>query len=124
MMNMNMRESDEHLYPDVYNQFAPIADQLIRDMEKNHGDIYLNEDLLQQMIDEAINRVGADIPVSDGMATEEAVPTIYQYGRGRPHGGYNHGHWRNYNRGALSDIFRILFLQQIFGRRRPCWRCR
>ena len=124
MMNMNMRESDEHLYPDVYNQFAPIADQLIRDMEKNHGDIYLNEDLLRQMIDEAIKRAEADAPVSTDEATDEAVPTIYNFGRRQQknHGG--HGHWSNYNRGALSDIFRILFLQQIFGRRRPCWRCR
>ena len=124
---MNMRDNrdnnDENLYPDVYKTFAPIADQLIRDMEKNHGDIYLNEDLLQQMIDEAIKRAEADTPVSADAPTEEAIPTLYSYGGRR--GGYGrHGHWSNYNRGALDDIFRILFLQQIFGRRRPYWRWR
>ena len=122
--NADIRGSDEHLYPDVYKKFAPVADQLIRDMEKQHGDIFLNEELLQQMIEEAIRRAEADSPVSADAATEEAVPTIYNYGRGRPHGGYGHGHWRGYDRGALSDIFKILFLQQIFGRRRPNWRWR
>ena len=120
MMNMNMRESDEHLYPDVYKKFAPITDQLIKDMEKNHGEIYLNEDLLRQMTDEAIRRTETDAPASAD-TLGEAVPTIYEFGGGRHHG---YGGWRGYDRGALSDIFRILFLQQIFGRRRPRWRWR
>jgi len=122
------------LYPEVYEKFAPIADQLIRDMEKQHGDIILNEDLLRQMIDEAIRRT--ELETSADMPTEEAVSVLYQVGR-RPnnhsnrqhnHGGgshgHHHGHWSSYNHGALNDIFRILFLQQLFGRRRPNWRVR
>ena len=146
-MNRNTHDSDEHLYPEVYKKLAPVAEQLIRDMEKQHGDIYMTEDLLRQMIDEAIRRAELDMPVSADVATEEAIPVLYQLGR-RPtqtggHGHHNHhghhgqhhghhghshhrhgGHWRNYDRSALSDIFNILFLQQIFGRRRPHWRWR
>ena len=126
----NIRATDEHLYPEVYNKFAPVAEQLIRDMEKNQGDIYLTEDLLRQMTDEAIKRAEADLPAEAVQTeadaeTEDAVPVIYQYGgRGRPGGGHRGGRWRGYDRGALDDIFRILFLQQIFGRRRPHWRWR
>jgi len=143
-----MRETEDHLYPEVYQRFAPIAEQLIREMEKQHGgSIFLNENLLQQMIDEAIRR--ADLPTAQAAVPtgvfpagseeavvpagseapaefEEAVPVLYELGRNR--GGHNrrHGgsHWHRYDRGALSDIFRILFLQQIFGRRRPHWRYR
>ena len=142
-MNKNTRESDEHLYPEVYKKLAPVAEQLIRDMEKQHGDIYMTEDLLRQMVDEAIRRAEldtpADVPASADVPAEEAVPVLYQLGRRPQAGGHGHhnqhghhgghhgqhgGHWRNYDRGALSDIFNILFLQQIFGRRRPHWRWR
>ena len=141
-MNKNTHDSDERLYPEVYKKFAPVAEQLIRDMEKQHGDIYMTDELLRQMIDEAIRRaeldMPADVPASADVPTAEAVPVLYQLGRrpaqtggqqhshhgGGHHGHHGHGHWRNYDRGALSDIFSILFLQQIFGRRRPHWRWR
>ena len=123
--NMLIHESEDHLYPEIYTTFAPVADQLIRDMEKQHGDIFLTEDLLREMINEAIRRTEVEAPAAiptEAEITEDAIPTLYEFGRGRPRG--NRGHWRRYDRGALDDIFRILFLQQIFGRRRPHWRCR
>jgi hypothetical protein len=118
--NMNMRDNDDHLYPEVYHHFAPVADQLIKDMETRHGEIYLNEDLLQQMIDEAIRRsnINENMP-NMPIPKDDAVPTFHEFGGGRGRGG-----WRGYDRGALSDIYRILFLQSLFGRRRPFWRWR
>ena len=129
MINMNnIQENDDRFYPEIYRHFAPVADQLIRDMEKNHGDIFLNEDLLQQMIDEAIRRAEADAPASAEAEEEleDAIPTIYSFGggRGRGRGGRRGGGWRGYGRGALDDIFRILLLQQIIGGRRSNWRWR
>ena len=118
------RDSEEYMYPEVYRKFAPIADRMIRDMEKQYGDIILSEDILQQMSDEAVRRAGAgaDMPpqfTPKTLKTDDAIPAVNMYGmydRGR--GGR---HWSDYDRGALSDIFKILFLQQIFGRRRPRW---
>jgi hypothetical protein len=122
--NMNMYENEDYMYPEVYQKFAPVADQLIRDMERQHGShIYLNEDLLNQMTDEAIKRTNMDVPVSAMDAADDVVPVMYEFGRGRSRHGHGGG-WRHYDRGALSDIYRILLLQSIFGRRRPFWRWR
>jgi len=125
MSNMsNMpRENEEFLYPEVYRRLAPICDQLIKEMENKYGNIYLSEDLLNQMSDEAIRRSGMDNTEADPYSKRDgdAVPTIREFGR---HDGYGRDRWRNYDRGALSDIAGILFLNQIFGRRRPFWRWR
>ena len=136
--NQNMPyENEDLMYPEVYHKFAPIADQLLRDMERQYGDIYLNEDLLNQMVEEAIRRTGMDpmpmqqsAPASAGQ-DGDAVPAMNDFGR---HGnrdrdrdkdrGRDRDRWRRYDRGAVSDIYRILLLQQIFGRRRPRWRWR
>ena len=132
----NMRETEmniENLYPEIYIKFAPIAEQLIKDMERQSGNIHLTEALLQEMTDEAIRRAetGAVIPAGADASDSpdlnlEAVPVLYQFGANRDghHGGFNRPHWHGYDRGVFSDIFRILFLQQIFGRRRPNWRPR
>jgi len=124
--NMNLtgipRDAEDSMYPEIYHRFMPVVDQLIKDMEKKYGEIYLTEDLLKQMTDEAIRRSGIDaapIPV-DNMTDADAVPTFNEFEHGRRGG----GNWRRYDRGAFSDIFRILLLQQLFGRRRSCWRCR
>ena len=120
------RDTEESMYPEVYHKFMPVADQLIKEMEKKYGEIYLTDDLLNQMTDEAMRRSGmnaADPSPSDTrdmwMGNGDVMPAIYEFGRGR-RGGY----WRNYDRDALSDIYRILLLQQLFGRRRPYWRYR
>jgi len=127
--NMNMPnmpfDTEEFLYPEVYQRFSPVVDQLIRDMERQHGDMVLNEDLLNQMVEEAIRRSGMDR--MENMPADahdsDAIPTINEFGR---HGGRDRDRdrdrWRRYDRGALSDIYRILILQQLFGRRRPRWR--
>ncbi|MCL1859554.1 MAG: hypothetical protein FWF92_10035 [Oscillospiraceae bacterium] len=127
--NMNMpHETEEHMYPEVYKTFAPICDQMIKEMEHKYGNIYLSEELLNQMTDEAIRRSGMDDNYKNNMDPDpyskkdgDAVQTIYEFGR---HGGYGRDHWRRYDRGALSDIAGILFLNRIFGRRRPFWRWR
>ena len=140
-MNMNFNQnnisfdSEDFMFPEVYNIFFPIVDQLIRDMERQRGEIYLTEDLLNQMVEEAIRRSGVDnIPSSANTDETDAVPTINMnmgdFGRGRPGGNRDRDRdrdrdrWRRYDRGALSDLYRILLLQQIFGRRRPRWRWR
>ena len=142
-MNVNSvplpRETEEYMYPEVYQKFMPVVEQIIKEMEKQYGNIYLNEDLLNKMIDEAIKRagIGANVPsqpqpqfpspyavkdsVSDDMKDGDTIPTFNEFGG---HGRRGGGHWRGYDRGALSDIYRILFLQSIFGRRRPFWRWR
>ena len=124
-------DSEDFMYPEVYHQFAPVVEQLLRDMERQHGDILLNEDLLNQMVEEAIRRTGMDMPSpSAPVSTDQdgdAVPAIAEFGRngGRDRDrGRDRNRWRRYDRGALSDIYRILILQQIFGRRRPRWRWR
>ena len=126
-------DNEEFMYPDVYHKFAPIVEQLIRDMERQHGDIVLNEDLLNQMVEEAIRRSGTDMPPLTVSAEQDgdAVSTMAEFGR---HGGRDRDRdrdrgrdrdrWKRYDRGALSDIYRILILQQLFGRRRPRWRWR
>ena len=120
-MNNNMAEN---MYPEVYNHFAPIADSVIKDIEKQYGgDIHIDENMLNQMVEEAIRRSAINDNIS---AKEDAVPVIYQhnsrYGHGYNGKGKNQNHWRNYDRSSLSDIYRILLLQQLFGRRRPRWR--
>jgi len=124
MSNMP-RENEDHLYPEVHQRFAPIVDQLISDMERQYGEIYLTEDLLNQMIEELHRRSGMDnMPASSyDTQDEEAIQTMHEIGR---HGGRDRGRdrWRRYDRSALSDIFGILILQQLFGRRRPRWRWR
>lgn len=129
-MTLDNRVSEDYMYPEVYHKFAPVADQIIKDMEKKYGDIYMSEDMLNQMVEEAIRRSGADnmneMPynanANDGDKDGEAIPTMRRYG-GRHYGHFHGGDgWRYYDRGALSDIFSILFLNQIFGRRRHNWR--
>ena len=130
MNNMNFNgvspesDTEDFMYPEVYHHFAPVADQIIKEMERQYGDIYLTEDLLNKMTDEAIRRSGFDpaspVSSSSGVKNGEAIPVMSNFGYGR-HGG---GNWRGYDRGAVSDIFRILLLQQIFGGRRPRWRRR
>ena len=131
-MNNMQFNTEESMYPEAYHKIAPIVDQLIREMERQHGDIFLNEDLLNQMVEEAMRRSGMDsMPSSSGAAgvsaeqDGDAVPTINEFGR---HGGRDRhrdrDRDRNRDRDAFSDIFRILFLQQLFGRRRPRWRWR
>jgi len=126
-LNQNMQfDNDDFMYPDVYLKFFPIAEQLIRDMERKYGDIFLDEDLLNQMVEEAIRRTGADIPsnpVSSGQ-DGDAVPTMNDFGRHGGNRGRDRDRWRRYDRSALSDIYRILILQQLFGKRRPRWRWR
>ena len=155
----NISETDTHLFPEIYGTLVPVVEQLIAEMEK-HGDIYLTEELLYEMIDEAIRRAGLDFDVEpDIMPTaddsqfhavsqierEEAVPVLYQFGRSpntRP--GHNTNHHRHkprhhhnhhrppsrprprhhHNRNTVSDVLRILFLQQILGGARPHWHCR
>jgi len=128
MNNMNYNDvsntnSDtaEDMYPEVYHKLIPVVDQIIKEMERKSGNIYLTPDLLNQMTDEASNRFGTDAvtPVQNDMNTD-AIPTMREFRPVRYGGGY----WRGYDRGALSDIAKILFLQQIFGRRRPYWRWR
>ncbi|MCL2096435.1 MAG: hypothetical protein FWH10_05960 [Oscillospiraceae bacterium] len=158
----------QFMYPEVHDKFYPVVEQILRDMEqRNNGEIYLSEDMLNQMVEDAMARSGVnrnpirhvypydnnygvnetdmqemhemqDMRTSGEAMTEtgedgEAVQTIAGYGRrggpghirgGYRPGGYYAGGWRNYDRGALSDIFRILFLQELFGRRRPNWRWR
>ncbi|MCL2775780.1 MAG: hypothetical protein FWD71_20900 [Oscillospiraceae bacterium] len=112
------RETEEYMYPEVYHTFFPITEQVMKEMERQYGDVVLSDDMLQQMTEEAIRRAGVgaamptQIPAKDG----DAIPTFYDFRDG--------GSWRGYDRSALSDIARILFLQQIFGRRRPRWRWR
>jgi hypothetical protein len=121
-------DTEDFMYPEIYQTFAPIVEQLIRDMERQYGDIYLTEDLLNQMVDEAIHRAGIENMPSAPVSTDqdgEAIQTINEFGR---HGGRDRGRdrdrWRRYDRSALSDIYRILILQQVFGRRRPRWKWR
>ena len=109
-INNNMSETDMHLFPEIYGTLAPIVEQLIADMEK-HGEIYLTEELLYEMIDEAIRRAGLDFDVEPDimptendsqfhavsqMEREEAVPVLYQFGRTtntRPwHNNHNNRH--------------------------------
>ena len=139
MSNMNFpvnipnmrRDTEDDMYPEVYNKFFPITDKIINDMEMQYGDVDLNEDLLNQMVEEAIRRSGMDdMNGNDNMPTMpydikdgRAVQTIANPDR-RPGGGRDRNRWRRYDRDALSDIFRILFLQQIFGNRRRNWRRR
>ena len=145
-----------NLYPEIYRQFAPFTEQLIREMEKQHNNINLTDELLAEMIDEVIRRVDAEseaVPVIPVMADTadlgnmemggdtldipqgDAIQVMYRMGggtaaRGHGHHGSHHGHrhghrhhgCRHGNCGHVSDILRILFLQQIFGRRRPHWR--
>jgi len=136
----NNYNSYNSMYPEVYHQFMPVAEQVIRDMESRHGDnIYLNnsnnpgnlnnsnemqinEDMLNQMVNEAIRR-SANMP-PNANANAASVPTITMMDYGRDHDyGHGHGHdpdpphWSGYGRSALSDIYRILLLQQLFGGR-------
>lgn len=135
MSNMP-RDNKDYMYPEIYNKFAPVIEQVIRDMEKQHGEIYMTEEMLNQMVDEAIRRSGMDNMTDmnnmndmNDMPGEEAVPAM-NYGRhrgGRYYGRHGHGYgyydgWQYYDRDALSDIYRILFLQRIFGNRRHNWR--
>jgi len=130
--NMNTpnipRENEEYMYPEIYHKLAPITHRLIKDMEKQHGDanIYLNEDLLNGMVEEAIRRSGISNMNTQSMEyddmDDEAVPTIA--GQGIRHNRYDRSRRRYYDRDALSDIARILFLQELFGRRRHNWRWR
>ena len=130
--NMNMpniqRDTEEFLYPEVFQIFGPIVDQLLRDMERQYGEIYLSEDLLNQMADEAIRRSGIDNnmqPVSNAdMDDSDAVQTMAMNNLRHDRRCRDRGCWRRYDRSALSDIYKILILQQIFGRRRPNWRWR
>jgi len=123
-MSSMPRDFEDYMYPEIYQKLSPVCDRLIRDMEKQYGHIYLNEDLLSQMSDEAIRRLG----ISGTSETEDsrkektdAIPTIRGFDR---HDGYGRGRWRHYDRPALSDIAGILILNQIFGRRRPYCRWR
>lgn len=115
-------DTEDYLYPEIYHQMMPMIDQMIKDMEKKYGEIYLTEDLMKQITDEAIRRSGIDTTIQPpfDMKEDDAIMTINEFGHGR------HGrHHRNFhNRDSFSDIFRILFLQQLFGRRRPRWRWR
>jgi len=129
--NMNMpnmpRDTEEYMYPEVYQQFFPVIEQLIKEMEQQYGDIYLSEDLLDQMIEEAIRRSGLENiqPSSNDIPDGDAVQTMNEFNRyGGRDRGRDRNRWKRYDRSALSDIYRILILQQLFGRRRPRWRCR
>ena len=124
--NMNMpHESDDFMYPEVYRHLSPICDQIIKEMENKYGNIYLTDDLLNQMAEEAIRRSEMDrtdrMDKPDNMnnMNMDSVQTFHEFS-----GRYGRDHWRRYDRGALSDIAGILFLNQIFGRRRPFWRWR
>jgi len=126
--NMNMpRESEEFMYPEVYHKIAPHCDQIIKEMENKYGNIYLNNDLLSQMTDEAIHRSGMCEDEMDKMDKADppgdSMPTILDFGRP---GRFDRDHFRRrrFDRDGLSDVARILFLQQIFGRSRPFWRWR
>jgi len=116
--NMNMsnmpRENEDDMYPEVYRKLAPICDQLIKEMENKYGNIYLSEDLLNQMKNEAIRRMGMD-------ENGDSIPTMREFGR---RDDFDRHHFRHYDRSVLSDIAGILFLNRIFGRRRPYWRWR
>jgi len=110
-MNHAMPETGARLYPEIYGMLAPIVEQLIAEME-NYGEIYLTDELLYEMIDEAIRRAGLEFDVELHTADdefhevsismeerEEAVPVLYQFGRstgGQQHGG--HGHQGHNNR--------------------------
>jgi len=124
--------AEEYMYPEIYRHFAPIADRLIQEMEIRHGEIYLTEELLNDMVEEAIRRSGIDNqqnmpadPYDDmDMPDEDAMPVMRDFRRGGSgrRRGYGRGGWRRYDRSAISDLYRILLLQQIFGRRRHSWR--
>ena len=130
--------TEEFMYPEVYKNLHPHCHQIITDMEKQYGNIYLTEDLLNQMTDEAIRRSGMmeenmpdNMSNMDNMGMEPmpysakdddppaAIPTARQF---RRHSGYGRGRPRRFfDYDGLSDIAKILFLQEIFGRRRPYW---
>ena len=129
--NMNSANSinstEDFMYPEVYHKFMPIIDQIIKEMERQHGNIYLSEDLLHQMSDEVIRRSGMGMGTGIDMPQpiqqkDNAIPAMAGYEHHEHHG--HDEHWRRYDRGALSDITSILLLQQLFGRRRPSWRFR
>ena len=128
-MNINMSniqrdaQTEEYMYPEVYKKLSPICDQIIRDMERQYGNICLSEDILNQMTDEALRRseMGMQNPDPYNAKDGDSIQTIREFGR---HDGFHRDPWRHYERSALSDIAGILFLNRIFGRRRPFWRWR
>ena len=155
MMNNNMpnmpHENADHMYPEVYHKFMPVAHGVIKDMEKQYGEIYLHEDMLNDMVDEAMRRSGIekmdnnmnnsnmpqqpmplhyDVNGKDDPDDDPAIPTVSQFGRhhggGRPRrqtiGHRRYDPWRYYDPGFSSDLFRILFLQELLGRPRYGWR--
>ena len=128
----------EFMYPEVYKNLQPHCSQIIQDMEKQYGNIYLTEDLLNQMTDEAIRRSGMmeeNMPENmnkmDNMGMEPmtysandddpppSIPTARPF---RRHESFRRNRQRRFfDYDGLSDIAKILFLQEIFGRRRPYW---
>ena len=108
-----MPNTEEYMYPEVYKNLSPICDQVINDMENKYGNVYLSDDLLAQMSNEAVRRLETDDNKNN---MGDAVPTIRDYGR---RGNSGRDRWRDYDRDSLSDIAEILILSRLFGRRRP-----
>ena len=130
MNNMDMPNMPQYgeqymyMYPEVYHKLAPHCDRIIKEMENNrYGNINLNEEMLNQMSDEAVRRSGLDnntMEFDEPCDDPPAVQTIRGFDG---HRGFNGGRGRNfrYDYYGVPDIARILLLQQIFGYRRPFW---
>ena len=114
------------MYPQEYDKYLPIANQVIDDMEEQHGsgNIYMDTDMLNQMVEEAVRRtqntnidmnmsmdMDMDMMAMDDIEDGDAVPTILDFGR-RPAVVDSYS-----GSSTLSDIFKILLLQELFGRR-------
>lgn len=102
-----MQVKEENMYPDVYKMMYPHVVNIMQEMETKYGNINITQDFLDNMCDELVRRSGLD----DNDPMMDSVPTIAHFHRSHHRGG-----------GLLSDLARILFLREIFGRRRFGWR--
>ena len=122
------------MYPKEYDKYLPVADQVINDMQNQYGneDIYLDADMLNQMVEEAVRRsknMDMDMDMDNINKPEEkdgdAIPTILDFGR-RPTvigPDYDYGYDHEYHHGydpdppssSLADIYKILLLQRLLG---------
>ena len=107
----NFMQREEIMHPEVYRKMHPHVLNIIQEIESKYGNVYVTEDFLNRMCDELIKRSEFN---SDDQMTDSVETMAPYYGRGR--------NWRHFHHDALRDIGRILFLNEIFGRRRYRWR--
>jgi len=117
--------NEDDLYPEFYYEIESIIEQIINEMERKYGEIMLTEDMLRQITEEAIRLYGLEeaVPTSFDAEPEAAVPVINEFGRGNRGRNNRRPRRRNFRRDEFSDVFRILFLQQVIGSRRRRWHC-